>query len=100
MVPYPSRPPRADAGCPARRGLSDISAKRAESLSGTRWPSPASDQAEDLPDPFEGVQGLAEVLLGVIGGDDRAHTRAPLGHSREDEGGGEHALLPQRGSES
>src|SRR6266508_1245958 len=56
----------------------------------------SSDQAELAADALEGVEGLAEVVLGVLAGDDGPDPGLPLGHRGEHDGRGEHALFPQQ----
>src|SRR6266511_1832738 len=55
----------------------------------------SSDQAELAADALEGVEGLAEVVLGVLAGDDGPDPGLPLGHRGEHDGRGESALFPQ-----
>src|SRR6266581_6057121 len=62
-------------------------------------PSPsefASDQAELLPHALEGLEGIPQVFLRVVGGDDRSNPGPTLRDRRKDDGWGEHAFLPQQ----
>src|SRR5947208_16924626 len=60
-----------------------------------RWTLSQSDQTKLAADLLERLQGLPEVLLRMVGRDDRPDPGLTAGHRREDDGRGEHALLPQ-----